>query len=431
MGWIFLGKGLGVPFRMGASGGRSSYWSSHLFGEDDIDFHAKSRSELSLIDDKGNDATILPFVYQSHNDTPGNSLAFVTTDIIVTEKTLWVFRAKSNAALFDTNTLLGGVIIANTYFLVRRASKSPFEKYELLWGNTIGRGTLTFDMAWHTFIVYDKRLWVLPVDTSLTDANILNIISTVTPDVNLSGAAWTQNENVFKYFKPLGATGSLCNATLSYLGSITDSVITWDAKHIFTSLYYVYDILGVKHYPIVGTAAPYVYGKAVFEAEGDQSGLNTGYSEYYKEGAIPLQVPYKEDGTPQVSPTVPSGYVFNKNQAGSATTHNLANSMIEFTGDIFDRSNDTIYKDAARAATTFYNAAAPKRWHVTEINRLLINDWLNDDYLGRWFPKFDPNSIDLEARASILELFSYATNVTGDDFNKVIRYTGDYDLIVI
>lgn len=425
-----IGVGVSPMFKK-LSKSWSSYWTSHLFGEDDLNFRAKSRSGLSLVDDFGNNASILPFVYQSHNDAPGGNLAFVTTDIVVTEKTLWVFKAKSNAPLFNTNAFFGGVPIANTYFLIRRSSASPWDRYELLWGNTIGRGTLVWDGGWHTFIIYDKRLWVLPLSTAVTDANISNIIATVTPDVNLAAATWTQNENVLKYFKPLGATGSLCDVISSYVGSITDSVITWDAKHLFTNLYYAYDLLGVKHYPIVGTAKPYVYGKRVYQADGDQSGLSTGYSEYYKEGAIPLQVPYKEDGTPQASPTVPSGYVFNKNQSGSATAHNLADSMIEFVGDVFDRSNETIYKDAARAATTFYDSSNPKRWHVTEINRLLMNDWLNDDYLGIWFPKFDPNSVDLEARASILELFSYATNKTGDDFNKVLRYTNDYDLIVI
>ena len=435
-----MGTTVGIGNRVG--GGNNFSWSSYwtptipLSGETP-DFWVKegSRSGITLTDSinspTGN-VTIFPVILKPGGRTTANGNT-LNTDIPLTANSVWVFKTKTS--LFSGTWLIGpaggNYNTGGSHFKLYAGYASGQYKVGLRWGNTSAPGTTQVSDAWKTFIIYDKRVWMLPVTTELTDASILNVIATVAPDVNLAGAAWSINTDTLKYFYTQESTTITyrTNIKYSFIGTITDNVITWQAKHIFNNHYYVYDLLGVKHFPIVlngGTLPTLTFDKDY----GNTDLLDNGYSVYLKDGSRDLQVPYKLNGEPQVNPGVYAGYVWDRDIAGNATDHNLADSMLLFAGAQWDRSDTDIWSDLARAAGTFYDVANPKMWHISELNNLLFSEWINEGYRNQ-FVKIDPNSVDPEMRNSLLELFSYTTAKSESDINKALKYCGDYNIIVV
>ena len=76
-----------------------------------------------------------------------------------------------------------------------------------------------------------------------------------------------------------------------------------------------------------------------------------------------------------------------------------------------------------------YDENNPSDWHISELNALLLNEWLNDDYKYRIFIKALPDSVDLENKTKLLEIFTYPNNLTEAQYKRVLRYTGDYSKI--
>jgi len=147
--------------------------------------------------------------------------------------------------------------------------------------------------------------------------------------------------------------------------------------------------------------------------------LDNGYSIYRNASKINWYIPHDINGN-VIDRTVYQR-VRAKSVDGNADYFNLADAMIEFQGDAFDRSNTTIYTDEARL--NYYDAANPKRWHSEELNRLIMNDYFNDGYKGIIFPSCSSNSYD--DRGYLKEIFAYNTNKSGSELNAVLSYTGD------
>jgi hypothetical protein len=103
-------------------------------------------------------------------------------------------------------------------------------------------------------------------------------------------------------------------------------------------------------------------------------------------------------------------------------THNLIDSFINFnpTGstaakfDIFDRSNATIFAQAARDSV-FYDSTdrtTTSIFHISEVNKVTLGTlYYNVGYAGKVFPNFDTNSID--DRNWMDAFLAYATDKTG------------------
>lgn len=168
---------------------------------------------------------------------------------------------------------------------------------------------------------------------------------------------------------------------------------------------------------------------------GSQFCLNSGYSLYNKDNSSSkFYVPFLISGTPISVPSLPSGYAIELfsdgidfNVPGSAIGHNCTDSMLDFVGDEWDRSNATIYAITARntalAEGGFYLASLPKRWHISLINKDWINYFSNADYKGKTFAKVTPNSA--YDRILLTSIFSSSVDKTGADLIKVLKYTGD------
>ena len=381
--------------------------------KNDLLFHSKLRSGLSLVAEVGDNASILNPVVKSTSTFSGSSFA---TGVNSMAATIWVFKGKFGAAPLQTRS-----IGQYNNFGIQH---SPSNQLILVWGNKSNIG-IACDGLWHTYIIYDKRLWIASVDLELTDASILNVINTVTPSINQSTAVWDANaiSPDINYFGTTIAYSTTVNLTMSvsYIGAITTGVITWSRKHLFQNTDYVYDILN-------GANSIRYWNDKVsisvdFSANGSPYQLDSGHSIYHNAAIGILNVPYA-NGLPS-SGTVPSGFVKIHDIAGDSVKHNLGNSIIRFPlGSAWDRSNTTIYKAAAR--TGFYDAANPTDWHVTELNQLAMNElWFNTGQ-DIAFVKMSANSVDVDDRVKLIELFSYATPKTGSDLTKVLQYTGDY-----
>ena len=117
-------------------------------------------------------------------------------------------------------------------------------------------------------------------------------------------------------------------------------------------------------------------------------------------------------------------YIKKKDVAGNSEYHNLADSLIEINLPAWDRSNATIFSDLARAAGTRYDASNPKRWHIDELNSIVLNDWLNEDYKKSITIKVGNNSTD--DRQLLQAIIAYSELPTLSEWVNIQRYTGDY-----
>lgn len=141
-----------------------------------------------------------------------------------------------------------------------------------------------------------------------------------------------------------------------------------------------------------------------YSSYGSRQLLDKGYSLYKKQTLLDYYVPYTDGGVPIVTSNVIAGYtkkVFIDDNPhdvpGDLLNHNLAPSKLTFTQNEWDRTGSKV-------------------WYIYEINK----DFLTS---AKLFPKIsDYSAYD---RKSLKELFSYTFDKTGNDFKKVLRYTGD------
>jgi hypothetical protein len=393
----------------------------------DLTFWSKQRNGLSLVDIYGNNASILMPYLNAKTQSGGTQDPGCYSGVDLVANTIWVVKLRDveGNGLGSLTTDNGGMSIGAGY-------KNSAYRYSFKWGDAKTFNTNASLVAWaattdKVFIIYAGKFWVLDKDTALTDASITNIINNVTPDFTSSGTFTASNKQVYYAQRPGGTATEKAFWYSSYFGTVTAGVITWQAKHVFNNPYYVYDLLGNHHLPYFGASKN---GIIEYSANGDKSCLTIGHTTCLKAGSKMLSLPYI-NGVADTLATLYTGYVRSLNSPAITDKHNLADSMIEFTGTLFDRSSTTIYEDAARAATTYYDSLNPRRWHISEINRLLLDSWLKTDYKGRWFPHVSPNSVDEEERLYLDEIFSYGSNKSGNDLNRVLKYNNDYNLIVL
>lgn len=111
----------------------------------------------------------------------------------------------------------------------------------------------------------------------------------------------------------------------------------------------------------------------------------------------------------------PTGYTKDIDIPGSLTDFNGANSYIAITG--VDRSNTTSSSYLARHITLqHYYLSTQVTWlHSCELNNKDISNYFTDDYRGLLFTKSDGSKIT--------DIIRYATNKTGTDYDKIIKWT--------
>jgi hypothetical protein len=170
---------------------------------------------------------------------------------------------------------------------------------------------------------------------------------------------------------------------------------------------------GVKSTPCV----------AYEEGYGSKSLLDNGYSVYLSIYNTYTIVPATVDGSFQ---SIAGTKI--KDVAGSLTTHNLADSMIQFVGALWDKSDTSIYPAIVRLSQYYdaTSATTKKQWHTSELNRDFFDWKFNNGYRKRAYPKILNNSYN--NRLSGLNIATYSADNSDAVHNKNLQYSGDSTL---
>ena len=292
-------------------------------------------------------------------------------------------------------------------------------------GNKLNQSTIPVDALWHTFIVYQGKLWIVdPLDYP-TDTVILNIINTVEPTISVTSDYTLTSVGAIRISGNF-AIASYHELAFSYIGTITGGVITWSNKYEFEgNTNYVQDsVLGMSINYSAGNTATRgfsVYGSKYF--------MDYGFSRLTKAGAIDIMVPYNTNGIANATPTLPLGYTKYKDYSGVLTGLNMALCKVRFVNAFFDRSNAIIWKEAARG--TWYDVSNPKDFHITELNFKTLISYLNTGYAGMLYLKVRLNSIIEADREVLTEVLLYPVDKTGNDEISILKYTGDISQAVV
>lgn len=402
----------------------SSYWAKHLFGEDDLNLRAGERSGLTITDSIGDkDISILPATITKST----TSSQYINTGILPVDNTVWVVLGRFPA--LDFQYKIQGTKEGTSGYYGFGIYASPAYKYWFEYGNSWNNSTTqAADTDWHVFILHAGKFWVMPPTTLLTDSYILNVIATETPAKTLT-YSWVEITVPIQYGgQDLTGDGPKFEYAASYIGTITDNVITWQAKHIFNNEYCVIDLLGIANPIWTKAGVPLV--KKTGGTYGFLQAIDVGYTKYSYDGRLDIQVPYGLDGNPLDTAALPNGYVKYFDVPAVADGYNLADAILNIPGDDWDRSDTEIWKDEARAATTFYDATNPNRWHISELNNLILKNWAESGHEGKCFVKMTPGSVDIETRNGLTEILGYTTNINLQaDRDKVHQFCGDYDIL--
>lgn len=389
-----------------------------------LTFRASTRSDNNIIDSiGGNNASILLPSFKAAGGLKGTA---IDTGIAPESSTVWVLKGRFH----DLTTLkyMGiyqNISGTNYFFRIGLNEYAGQIGYAVFWGNgELASSVAVADMDYHVFILYDHRFWVLDIDTDLTDSNLINIINNTTPNLNVA-RTWSPSE----FTSTIGINSVILTSQSayfsfisSYLGTITDDEITWQQKIEFTNAYKFYDTLDIDH--------PLSYhdwdnnanrqGSIEYTEYGNNTCLENGNVLCHNANSGVISVPFIDGVAPSV---LPSGFVKIHEISSTGKVHNLADSLIEFTGEQWDRSDETIFSDTARG--TYYDSDNPTRWHISELNQLTIKNYLNDDYQCGIFVRMQYGSIDIEDRTGLLEIFSYSVIKTGVDLLNVLNYTNE------
>lgn len=354
---------------------------------EDLNFYSKSRSGLTLIDDYGNNATLLPGVAQFN--TSGTVNLVLTTPI----------------------TLTTGEIILHGNQAYLSAGGGLYQG---------GGGTNWLNVRNSTTIYYQiqsvfKTFSFPSIPT--TGINIFRIVIT--------------NDGTTKVRIYLNGVEST-TGQVNYGASLTVSISTI-GSHAVNQISYVNIISGttpvLTMYPL--GKGPYEYNLANTSNNGTWSATPTtvylagastylmdyGFSIYEKPGVADQYVPYG-GSTTYLTGTL--DYQLKETFAGNLTKYNLAPALIQFSGATFDRSNTDIWEDAAR--TGYYDATSAttkKRWHSSELNQYYLHNWAKTAYKDIIFTKYQ--DYQTETGRILQEIFCY--NYAKPTYQAVYNYT--------
>ena len=161
---------------------------------------------------------------------------------------------------------------------------------------------------------------------------------------------------------------------------------------------YVYDASGnAKNVSKISNNAAVQW---TYNSRGSTYNLDNGWELWGKEGSAYEYVP---KGTASTFLT-DLGYIKTREYTGSATGINKVDCLIGFNEtmsddsrfDIFDRSDETIFNAACRASAYYSstNLATKSRFHVSELERYIIESFTNTGYKYRIFPSFNQEGFD-------------------------------------
>jgi hypothetical protein len=88
----------------------------------------------------------------------------------------------------------------------------------------------------------------------------------------------------------------------------------------------------------------------------------------------------------------------------------------------WDKADTNIFENAVRSGV-YYDATNTDLWHISQLDYLLFSQNCKTSHKGLDFLKITDNSfVD---RKILKEIFSYTTDKTGNDLQKILQYVGD------
>ncbi|MDY0084189.1 MAG: hypothetical protein RBR74_13475 [Ignavibacteriaceae bacterium] len=167
---------------------------------------------------------------------------------------------------------------------------------------------------------------------------------------------------------------------------------------------YEYDSNGIHDLTYVGNPIP------VYDQLGSTHLLDNGYSVFKKDAQKNEYVPNLVSNTPIATPSLLSTYTRYVDRNGSAAKHNLAPCLIDFDSEgnglltNYDRSDTTIFEDAARAGSD-YDVTHPFRWRAEDIaDPTVYYNWLKVGYKDKLLSRITQEDMIILTLDEILSL---------------------------
>jgi hypothetical protein len=431
---------------LGCSGG-SSWSPSKVLGGETPTKRFISRSGLNLIDSLGGDPIPiqLPYFYKN----AGNESLYVADNGALDIANnlgqnggvgdygytiaIWVKGAvatNASAAYIAGKNVAGGVNGRNG-FDYGTNSKYDFSLQSS--GGYVNREStvLITDQLWH-FLLGD-------INITTHKARFFIDKIQIGADVDFTGT-FSQMSNAYETY--IGAGNAAAGAGISAVSRIAVSD-TYIYPFILTTsqheaLFNRQVVLGAKAhwdcvlkadnvcldlsgngYHLTGTNS-LIETKKKYSDAGSRQGLELGYTRYVDFPNKDIFVPYTDSGD-ELTGYTPAGYTKDANYTGGAAFYNLCESYIAVPG--LDRSSVTTCTYLARSTSiqNYYDSLNVSYVHANELSNYNLSNLFNDDYRGLLFTKI--------TNRVLTDFYTYATNKTGVDYEKPIKYSGETNLL--
>jgi len=384
----------------------------------------KSRSDLDMIDEYGNDAKIIPV------------MGTMTPNDYVYE-TVSGWEATDSSSYLEISFYNTGVGINYLFGSYGNAVTRYFRSY-------VSSGIVYLDIQQNYGTIFRNRLYIQgAVSVGWHVVRFWNAAghyyATLDGGATLSvGAGLFMGDGVDdgKWIDQVLARVNLSIGAIIDSGGLSPSAddiplryIQWGAKHkwVFSaSGNYVFDSIGDNHLTWVGNT------HFSYDLDADTSFLDDGFSIWYKEGEELEYVPYSS-GVPHDVSAFLTDYEKMTDHDGNLTGYNLAPSLLDFDYynltpvaiAVLDRSNVT-YQTAVSRASSYYDAGNPYRYHSSELgNAPLYNAFFNVGYKGMYFSKIEVDIYDLNYYAvSISEILLYSLDNIKEGQRIIMVYCG-------
>ncbi len=430
--------------------GWSTYWTTHLFDEDDLLLNFDSRSGGSLIDSvSGETAQVLLPCYLNNASTS-----------IIGDKT------RASELLFDGND-------HTIYFQFKMiADATPSGADNLIYLGSTGSVAAQRGL---TLTTYYDRIRMYCADGSATLNTYL---------INPDATAALKNNGVFDCIIKIDGTGKTIKASIYNSAGVLQGVETnldissfaFNANQNYAAFTFKADkfvvdnfkkFAGIKslsqcqtdtyvtgltiHLPHVLSAIDISGNGNEFVHNGTTAAsitydfisswlLDNGYDRYKSITTLaawhPMCIAHTEAGT-QTTPDYTAGKPWITariigERDGNAILNLYDIGAIRFTNDFFDRSNVTIWNDTCRAASD-YNAADTKFFLISNLNYRTLYGWLNDGYRGRLYINMTLGSIEnFDRQLSYFKnIYLYTTDHKGTENRNILLYTKDNKCAVL
>lgn len=423
-----IGTSIGILFK-NHTPTWNEYWSARSV------FWAKSRDSLSLTDVFGSDAKILPYSlkfngasgYFTYNDA--GALNIGTGDLTCggyfgvyedvtpsTEEGIW------------GKTVLNNILNGSYGFFMNKTTKKigffavSSGGFNVVYSNA-GIG------EYHHFMGEvdntNKKIRILVDNVQYgTDVTFTGTFSNPNKPVMLGIC---QSYNSSSYERP-GRIICGCAYIYNKLLTPTEKTSIINGEHVSGAGIFILPNHPLKAFDVSGNNRDIVYTHISSYGSLDYSCpysyiLNYGYTlakwdnetEPYEDAILVPAV----NGTHRVTPTLPASYTLYNEVDGDLSYINNFFGGIRFPAGVMDRSDTTQFNAACRASS-FYNAADPTLWDMSELQYDVYKSYVNASQIKDFALYDDDNAVF--GRRTLKELLTTISPQTGANLTKAEGY---------